>query len=94
MSETYFTHFYLLLVELIDLVNPVIIVLPQGALLKWPSDTSVLSKKVFVIILRDLLWEDIFKLSASAAREYEWVQVGVDVYIPPLKYLIQVSESK
>ena len=94
MSESYFTHFYLLLVELIDLVNPVIIVLPQVALLKWPSDASVLSKKVFVIILRDLLWEDIFKLSASAAREYEWVQVGVDVYIPPLKYLIQVSESK
>ena len=94
MSESYFTHFYLLLVELIDLVNPVIIVLPQVALLKWPSDASVLSKKVFVIILRDLLWEDIFKLSASAAREYEWVQVGVDVYIPPLKYLTQVSESK
>ena len=94
MSESYFTHFYLLLVELIDLVNPVIIVLSQVALLKWPSDASVLSKKVFVIILRDLLWEDIFKLSASAAREYEWVQVGVDVYIPPLKYLIQVSESK
>ena len=94
MSETYFIHFYLLLVGLIDLVNPVIIALPQVALLKWPSDASVLSKKLFVIILRDLLWEDIFKLSASAVSEYEWVQVGIDVYIPPLKYLIQVSESK
>ena len=33
--------------------------------------------------LRDVPWEDIFKLSAStAAREFcEWVQVGIDVYI-------------
>ena len=33
--------------------------------------------------LRDVPWEDIFKLSASApAREfYGWVQVGIDVYI-------------
>ena len=33
--------------------------------------------------LRDAPWEDIFKLSASAAaREfYEWIQVGIDVYI-------------
>ena len=31
--------------------------------------------------LRDVLWEDIFKLSASAAASefYEWVQVGIDV---------------
>ena len=34
--------------------------------------------------LRDVLWEDIFKLNASsAASEFcEWVQVGVEVYIP------------
>ena len=33
--------------------------------------------------LRDLPWEDIFKLSASAAASEfcEWVQVGIDVYI-------------
>ena len=33
--------------------------------------------------LRDVLWEDIFKPSASAAvSEFcEWVQVGIDVYI-------------
>ena len=33
--------------------------------------------------LRDILQEDIFKLSASvAASEFcEWVQVGIDVYI-------------
>ena len=31
--------------------------------------------------LRDVTWEDIFKLSASAAaiELYEWVQVGLDV---------------
>ena len=34
--------------------------------------------------LRDVPWEDIFKLSASvAANQFcEWVQVGIDVYIP------------
>ena len=34
--------------------------------------------------LRGVPWEDIFKLSASAAASEfcEWVQVGIDVYIP------------
>ena len=34
--------------------------------------------------LRDVPWEDIFKLTASAAASEfcEWVQVGIDVYIP------------
>ena len=34
--------------------------------------------------MRDAQWEDIFKLSASAAASdiFEWVQVGIDVYIP------------
>ena len=38
--------------------------------------------------LRDVPWEDIFKLSAStAASEFcEWVQVGIDVYMPHSKY--------
>ena len=33
--------------------------------------------------LGDILWEDIFKLSAcAAAGEFcEWVQVGIDIYI-------------
>ena len=33
--------------------------------------------------LRDVSWEDIFKLGASAAGSefYEWVQVGIDVYL-------------
>ena len=38
--------------------------------------------------LRDVPWEDTFKLSASAtASEFcEWVQVGIDVYIPHREY--------
>ena len=41
--------------------------------------------------LRDVPWEDIFKLSASAtASEFcGWVQVGIDVYIPHRKYQVQ-----
>ena len=36
--------------------------------------------------LRDVPWENIFKLCASTAASefYEWVQVGVDIYIPHL----------
>ena len=39
--------------------------------------------------LRDVPWEDIFKLNASAAAagEFcEWVQVAIEVYIPHRKY--------
>ena len=36
--------------------------------------------------MRDVLWEDILKLSASAAA---WVQVGIDVYIPHRKYQVK-----
>ena len=41
--------------------------------------------------LRDVPWEDIFKLSASAAASEfcEWVQVGIDVYIPHRKYRVK-----
>ena len=36
--------------------------------------------------LRDVPWEDIFKLGVSAARKFcEWVKVGIDVYIPHRK---------
>ena len=40
---------------------------------------------------RDVLWEDIFKLGASAvASEFcEWVQVGIDVYISHRKYQVK-----
>ena len=38
--------------------------------------------------LREVSWEDIFKLSASAAASEfrEWILVGIDVYIPHCKY--------
>ena len=45
--------------------------------------------------LRDVPWEDIFKLGAStAASEFcEWVQVGIDVYIPHRKYQVKPHSS-
>ena len=41
--------------------------------------------------LKDVPWEDIFKLSAfAAAHEFcEWVQVQIDVYIPHQKYQVK-----
>ena len=46
--------------------------------------------------LRDLTWEDIFKCSASAAarESCEWVQVGIDVYIPHRKYQVELPSGK
>ena len=45
--------------------------------------------------LRGVPWEDIIKLSASvAASEFcEWVQVGLDVYIPHYKYQVKPHSS-
>ena len=45
--------------------------------------------------MRDVLWEDIFKLSAStAASEFcEWFQVRIDVYIPHRKYQVKPHSS-
>ena len=45
---------------------------------------------------RDFLWEDIYKLGASAAacRFCEWVQVGIDVYIPFRKYQVKPQVLK
>ena len=45
--------------------------------------------------LKDVPWEDIFKLSASAAASEfcEWVQVGIDVYIPHSKYQVKPHSS-
>ena len=46
------------------------------------------------VSLRDVPWEDIFKLSASAATVFcEWVQVGIDVYIPYHKYQVKPHSS-
>ena len=41
--------------------------------------------------LRDVPWEDIFKLGASAAASEfcEWVEVGINVYIPRRKYQVK-----
>ena len=45
--------------------------------------------------LRDVPWEDIFKLGASAvAIEFcEWIQVGIDVYISHRKYQVKSHSS-
>ena len=45
--------------------------------------------------LRDVPWEDIFKLGASAAASEfcECVQVGIDVYIPHRKYQVKPHSS-
>ena len=45
--------------------------------------------------LRDVPWEDIFKLGASAAASEfcEWIQVGIDVYIPHRKYQVKPPSS-
>ena len=45
--------------------------------------------------LRDVPWEDIFKLCASAAasESCEWVQVGINVYISHRKYQVKPNSS-
>ena len=45
--------------------------------------------------MKDVPWEDIFKLSASAAASefFEWVQAGIDVYIPHRKYQVKPHSS-
>ena len=45
--------------------------------------------------LRDVPLEDIFQLGASAAASEfcEWVQVGIDVYIPHRKYQVKCHSS-
>ena len=45
--------------------------------------------------LRDVPWENIFKLGAStaASKFCEWVHVGIDVYIPHRKYQVKPHSS-
>ena len=45
--------------------------------------------------MRDVSWEDIFNLSASAAaiKVCEWAQVGIDVYIPHGKNQVKSHSS-
>ena len=46
-------------------------------------------------MVKDILWEDIFKLSASAAASKfcEWIQVGTDVSIPLRKNQVKPHSS-
>ena len=72
------------------------------------SDASICSTMAFLPLgnscadwdglcdhLRDVPWEDILKLVASAAAtEFcEWVLVGIDVYIPHCKYQVKPHSS-
>ena len=45
--------------------------------------------------LGDAPWDDIFKLCASAATSEfcEWIQVGIDAYIPHCKYQVKPHSS-
>ena len=45
--------------------------------------------------LRGVPWEDTYKLGTSAAVSefFEWVQVGIDVYIPHRKYQVKPHSS-
>ena len=45
--------------------------------------------------LRDVPWEDIFKLNffSAASEFFEWVQVGIDVYIPHRKNQMKLHSS-
>ena len=55
----------------------------------------MLIEMAFCDHLRDVPWEDIFKFGAfAAASEFcEWVQVGMDVYIPHHKYQVKLHSS-
>ena len=58
-------------------------------------DCSHADWDVFCDYLRDVPWQDIFKLSASAAASEfcEWVQVGSDLYISHRKYQVKTHSS-
>ena len=45
--------------------------------------------------LRNVPWEDIFKLSGSAAASEfcKWAQIGIDVYIPLRNYQVKPHSS-
>ena len=45
--------------------------------------------------LRDVPWENIFKLNASATASefWEWIQIGIDVDIPHCKYQVKTHSS-
>ena len=83
-----------------DIVVPVCIDFPLNSKENAPFhpmayDYSPADWDDFRYHLRVISWEDIFKLSASAAAsEYcEWVQVGIDVCIPHGKYQVKPHSS-
>ena len=41
------------------------------------------------------MWEHIFKFGTSTATSefFEWVQIGIDVYISPRKYQVRPHSS-
>ena len=93
-----------ILVELIDLVNSVIIFLSSDFLSNSQQDApfhriaydySNVDWDGLCDHLRDVPWEGLFKLSASAAASEfcEWVQVGIDAYIPHRKYQVKPHSS-
>ena len=43
--------------------------------------------------LGDVPWEDIFKHQSAAGEFCEWVQVGIDAYIPHRKYQVKPHSS-
>ena len=59
------------------------------------DDYSCVDWDILCDLLRDVTWEDIFKLGAFApSSEFcEWVQVVIDVYIPHCKYHIKSHSS-
>ena len=82
-------------VELIDLVN-----FPSYSQWNVPFhriayDYSHADWSSLQVHLRDVPWENIFKLGASAAASEfcGWVQVGIDVYILLRKYQVKPHSS-
>ena len=55
----------------------------------------ITTRFLFYLFVEKYLKEDIFKLGASAAASEfcDWVQVGIDVYIPHHKYQVKPHSS-
>ena len=90
---------------MIDLVNSFIIFLNFSISndLTWKVNfPSQIPETILVLTidslhdhLRGVSWEDAFKVSASApAKEFcEWVQTGINVYIPHHKHQVKSHSS-
>ena len=62
--------------------------------IEFPSNSQRNVPLHCIAHLRNVPWEDIFKLGTSAASEFcEWVQVGIDEYIPHRKYQLKPHSS-